>query len=137
MIFLILSTIFFGIALIFVKLSTVKIYPLLGNLIFLSSAFIVQLGAIIYVKLKGIDLTYTSEGIILSLIGGIFIGLYTIFLFLTFSQFDITKASPIIYIGAISIAVIIGAIFLKEPLTLYNILGLVLAFVGLFLLFWR
>lgn len=135
MLYPILTTIFFAAALIFIKLTATKISPLLATVFFSSTAIIIQLGAFSYFKLKGVNLFATSSGIKISLIGGIFIGLYTIFLFLTFSKFGITKATPFIYIGALSLVFIFGVIFLKETLTSLKILGLLLAFVGLFLLF--
>ena len=87
MLYPILATIFFASALIFIKLTAAKISPILANVIFLASAVIVQLSALLYAKLKGINLFATPQGIKISLVGGIFIGFYTIFLFLTFSKF--------------------------------------------------
>lgn len=135
MLYPVLATIFFAGALIFIKLTTTKISPFLANVFFVATAIIVQLSALLYAKLKGVNLFATSQGIKISLIGGIFIGLYTIFLFLTFSKFGVTKATPFIYIGALSLVFIFGAIFLKETLTSLKILGLLLSFIGLFLLF--
>lgn len=102
MTYLILTTIFFGIAIVFIKLSTNKIYPLPGNVFFLISAFVIQLGALIYVKLKGVPLSFTPEGIGLTLVGGIFIGFYTIFLFITLSQFEIARVR-LLFISALSL----------------------------------
>lgn len=135
MLYPVLATIFFAGALIFIKLTATKISPLLANIFFVITATIVQLSALLYAKLKGVNLFATSQGIKISLIGGIFIGFYTIFLFLTFSKFGIIKATPFIYIGAISLVTIFGVIFLKETLTSLKILGLLLVLTGLFLLF--
>jgi len=135
MLYPILATIFFASALIFIKLTAAKISPILANVIFLASAVIVQLSALLYAKLKGINLFATPQGIKISLVGGIFIGFYTIFLLLTFSKFEAIKATPFIYIGAISLVIIFGALFLKEPLNYFKIIGLLLSFAGLFLLF--
>jgi len=135
MLYPILATIFFAGALIFIKLTAAKISPIMANVIFLASAVIVQLSALLYSKLKGINLFATPQGIKISLAGGIFIGFYTIFLFLTFSKFGAIKTTPFIYIGAISLVVIFSALFLREPLTYFKILGLFLAFAGLFFLF--
>ena len=135
MLYLILASIFFGAALISIKLTAGKISPSLANVLFVASAIIIQLSALLYAKLKGVSLFASSQGIKISLIGGVFIGFYTIFLFLTFSKFGVVKATPFVYIGAISIVVIFGSLFLKEPLNYFKILGLLLAFTGLFLLF--
>lgn len=135
MLYPILTTIFFASALIFIKLTTTKISPLLATIFYSFAAIVVQFGVLLFFKLKGVNLFTTSSGIKISLIGGIFIGFYTVFLFLTFSKFGVTKATPFIYIGALSLVFIFGVIFLKETLTSLKILGLLLSFVGLFLLF--
>lgn len=135
MLYLALATTFFGLALIFIKLTIPKIYPLLGNLLFLAFAAIIQLGALLYARSKGAKIFFTKEGFGLSALGGIFLGLYTIFLFLTFSRMDISKASPVIYVGAVSLATVFGTFFLGESFSWINLLGLLLAFGGLFLLF--
>lgn len=44
MTYLILTTIFFGVALIFIKLSTNKIYPLFGNVFFSSRLLLFSWG---------------------------------------------------------------------------------------------
>lgn len=135
MLYPVLATIFFASTLIFIKLATTKISPLMANVFFVAMTIIVQLGVLLYTKLEGVNLFVTSQGIKISLIGGLFAGFYSIFLFLTFSKFGVTKATPFIYIGALSLVFIFGVIFLKETLTSLKILGLLLAFVGLFLLF--
>ena len=135
MIYLILAPIFFAIALSFFKITTKTTHPLLGNIITSATAVFVTFLILLYNRFKGVELFYTRDGILLSLAGGFFIGLYTVFLFFAFSKFDISKTTPIVYIGAISISVIIGAIFLKEHISWLNILGLIIAFLGLLLLF--
>ena len=135
MIYLVFAPIFFAIALIFFKITTKTMHPLLGNVITSATAVFVTLLIMFYNRFKGVELFYTRDSILLSLAGGFFIGLYTVSLFFAFSKFDISKTTPIVYIGAISISVIIGAIFLKEHISWLNILGLIIAFLGLFLLF--
>ena len=137
MIYVGLAALFFGLTVVFIKLATREIHPLLGNLLFPAFAAIIQLIVLLYVKLKGTALFLSSKGIAISAIGGICLGLYTIFLFLALSRMNVSKVSPIVYIGAILIATIVGVIFLKEPLTKTNIAGLLLALSGLYLLFVR
>lgn len=104
-------------------------------MLFLVTAFIVQFLTFLFFKFKGDHFTITSKGLWLSGMGGIFLGLYTVFVFQTFSQVGITKASPIVYIGAITISVLFGLIFLKEPLSAVNVAGIILACFGLALIF--
>ncbi|TSC83566.1 MAG: hypothetical protein G01um101413_976 [Parcubacteria group bacterium Gr01-1014_13] len=63
--------------------------------------------------------------------------LYTFFLFLAFSKLDVSKATPILYIGSLVIATILSVIFLKESLNIYNIAGFILAALSIFLLLWK
>lgn len=135
MLYLILAPLFFGITLIFIKLATAKISPIVGNILFLVAAFIVQFLTFLFFKFRGDHFAITAKGLWLSGMGGIFLGLYTVFLFQTFSQVGITEASPVVYIGAIIISVLFGLIFLKEPLSAVNIAGIVLACFGLALIF--
>lgn len=135
MIYLILAPILFGITLIFIKLSTTKVSPIVGNMLFPAAAFAVQFFTFMFFKYRGDNFMITSKGLWLSLIGGIFLGLYTIFLFQAFSQVGIAKASPIVYIGAIIISVLFGVIFLRESLSILNIIGIILACVGLGFIF--
>ena len=135
MIYLILAPIFFAVALSFFKIPTTTMHPLLGNVFTSAVALFVTLLILFYSRFKGVELFYTRGSILLSIAGGVFIGLYTVSLFFAFSKFDISKTTPIVYIGAISISVIIGTIFLKENINWLKILGLIIAFLGLLLLF--
>jgi uncharacterized membrane protein len=63
--------------------------------------------------------------------------LYIIFLFQAFTHVDVTKATPILYLGSLAIATFLGVVFLKETLNIYNMLGLVLAAGSIALLLWK
>ena len=135
MIYLALAPLFFGLTLIFIKLSTAKVSPIIGNMLFPAAAFVLQFITFLVLKMRGNDFVITSKGLWLSGIGGIFLGLYTIFLFQAFSKVGIAKASPVIYIGAIVISTLFGIIFLKEPTSIVNVIGIILACIGLALIF--
>ncbi len=130
-----LSTFFFGITLIFIKLSTPKISPLLGSMLFPAAAFVVQFLTVLILRARGEKFHITNQGMALAGIGGIFLGFYAIFLFYAFSKIGVSRATPLIYIGAIIIATVFGVVFLKESFGLTNIIGLILACTGLALLF--
>jgi drug/metabolite transporter (DMT)-like permease len=129
------TTIGFALTLIFIKLSSVKVSPIIGNLIFTATAAGVQLAVFLYYKLKGAPLSVTSDGLILSAIGGLFLGIYTVSLFLTFSEIPVSKASPIIYAGAILLASCFGIFLLHEGITWHKLVGFGLLIAGLFFVF--
>lgn len=137
MTYLALATLFSGLTFFFVKIITTKIYPILGNLLSLSTAILVQLSVFFYLRLKGTEMTASKEGLSISLFAGLFVGLYTVFLFLAFSKIDVSKATPILYIGSLAIATILSVIFLKETLNIYNIFGFILAAGSIFLILWK
>ena len=137
MIEIVLAALFFGLVLIAIKLSTPHIYPLLGAIIISITSFVIQAVAIVVAKSRGAVLTIATKGVLYSLLAGLFLGVYTIFLFFALSKFDISKATPFVYVGAIVISFLFGVSFLKEPFSMVHFVGLLLATVGLFLLFWR
>jgi drug/metabolite transporter (DMT)-like permease len=135
--YLVLATIFSGLTFFSIKLVTAKIYPLVGNIVSLVIALLVQLLIFAYFRAKGVNMPITPEGIGLSFGVGVFVALYTFFLFLAFSKLDVGVATPILYIGSLAIAIILSVIFLKEILNVYNIFGFVLAGLSIFLLLWK
>jgi uncharacterized membrane protein len=137
MTYLVLATFFSGLTFFFVKIITTKIYPILGNLLSLSSALVIQLLIFFYLRYRGTNMNVSQEGVAISLVAGIFVALYTVFLFLAFSKVDVSKGTPILYIGSLVIATILSVIFLKESLNIYNIVGLLLAGASIFLILWK
>ena len=137
MTYLLLATLFGGTTFILIKLLSAKLHPVLGNAITLLVALILQSAILIYLKIRGTNIFITSEGVRLGILGGVSVGLYTAFLFLTLSRFEIIKALPFIYIGAIILSLLFGVIFLKEPFGWLNFLGMLLAFSGIVLMFWK
>lgn len=137
MTYLVLATIFSGLTFFLIKIVTSRIYPILGNLFSLASALVVQILIFIYLRSKGTSMFVTQEGVTISLVTGIFVALYTVFLFIAFSKIDVSKATPILYLGSLSIATILSVVFLKESLNIYNIFGFILAACSIFLLLWK
>ena len=70
MIYLILAPIFFAIALSFFKITTKTMHPLLGNVITGATAVFVALLILLYNRFKGVELFYTRDSLLLSLVGG-------------------------------------------------------------------
>ena len=133
--YLTIATVSFGMTLIFIKLASLKTSPIVSNLMFTAIAIVVQLTVFFYYKLKGSPLLVTGHGLALSAIGGLFLGAYTVTLFLTFSQIPISKASPIVYAGAIILASCFGILFLHEGISWQKLVGFPLLVAGLFFVF--
>ena len=133
--YLTVATIGFGLTLVFIKLSSVRASPIVNNLIFTGVAAIVQLSVFFFYKLKGAPLTVTARGLSFSALGGLCLGIYTVMLFLTFSQIPVSKASPVIYSGAILLASGFGMLLLGEGVSWQKLVGITLLIVSLFLVF--
>ena len=71
MIYLISAPIFFAIALSFFKITTKTMHPLLGNVITGATAVFVALLILLYNRFKGVELFYTRDSLLLSLVGGV------------------------------------------------------------------
>src|SRR5258706_4371240 len=78
--------------------------------------------------------TFTSAGIFYSALTGICVGGGTIFFFLLFPKSGPLSSVPMILAGGAAIMALAGIIFFKEPASLPRLVGIALAFVGLFLL---
>ncbi|MEI8062369.1 MAG: EamA family transporter [bacterium] len=135
MIYVILSTLLFGLTLFFIKLSAVKISPLIGSAVFGASSLIIQMIVIFVSKYQGNKFNITAEGVRISIFGGVILGAYTVLLFLAFSKMGITKVTPTVYVGAILISSLLGILFLGEKMNYINMIGIFLALSGLTLLF--
>jgi uncharacterized membrane protein len=135
MLYVILSTLFFGIAIFLIKVSATQISPLVANLFFALTQLVVQVIVLVVARSRGMLVHVTSSGVKTAVLGGVLIGFYTLFLFLSFSKLDITKVTPIVYAGGILISSVLGLLFLNETMTFWNISGLMLILAGIFLIF--
>jgi len=117
--------------------STPKLHPLLGTILFPIFAAIVQLAVIFYAKHRGVRLFATPQGIRVAAVGGLFLGLYTVFVYMSLARLPVSKVSPVVYIGGVLISVLFGIVFLKESLSWVNIIGIVLSALGLTLVFMK
>jgi uncharacterized membrane protein len=137
MTYLAFATFFSGLTFFLAKVVTTKIHPLLGNLLSIITALGVQLVIFSILKWRGTEMPFSSNGMYWAILMGVFVGLYTVTLFQAFSQLDVSKATPILYLGSLAIATLLGVLFLKESFNVYNIFGLVLATGSIVLLLWK
>lgn len=126
---------FYALYNIFIKLSSAHIHEVAGAAILQIVAFILGAAWLIYLKINHVHTEMTSRGIWLAVLAGIFVGLAEIFSFIVFSKGVPASAGvPVIIGGSVLIAAVIGFLWLKESLTLTNIMGLILIIGGIWLL---
>lgn len=126
---------FYALYNIFIKLASTHINEITGAVILQIAAFILGAAWLIYLKVNHVHTEVNSKGIWLSILAGVFVGLAEIFSFLVFSKGVPASAGiPVIIGGSVLIAAVIGFFWLKESLTLTNVLGLILIVGGIWLL---
>jgi transporter family protein len=130
-----LTACFYALYNIFIKMASGHIHEITGAVILQVVAFVIGGLWLIYLKIKGVPTEVTSKGIGLAVLAGIFVGLAEIFSFLVFSKGVPASAGiPVIIGGSVLIAAAIGFLWLRETLTLSNLLGLALIVAGIWLL---
>ena len=129
---------FFALTLLMIKLSTIEIYPPLANFLFSAVATCFQFIFLIFlVRTKQIGALPNFRTILIPLVGGGFLALYSLFTFLALSQIPIWKASPVIYSGGVLVAVLLGIAFLKESPGWVQMIGIALGIASIVLLFYQ
>lgn len=134
--FAILTVIFYALFDFFMKLSSTRIHAGLGGFIINAVSAVVLLIFIAIVRLRGEAMgTIKSGGILYSVLAGIVIGLATIFFLKMFSTgVNLSIGIPLVRIGIVLLASLIGIFILKEGFTTRYVLGFILALAGLYLL---
>lgn len=126
---------FYALYNIFIKEASGHLHEVLGAVILQAVALALGCGWLIYLKWKGIPLEVTPRGVSLSVLAGIFVGLAEITSFLVFARGVPASAGiPVIIGGSVLIAAVIGMVWLKEAVSMYQLLGLALVVGGIWLL---
>lgn len=131
----IIAGIFQGIGDFLVKLSSNKISPQIGAIVLLISATIPPTAYFLITKnFKGAMIT--KQGLALSILAGIFIGIGVTIFYIVFSRGGLLSViSPVTRTSIIVVSFLLGLIFLHEQLVLTKIIGFILAISGIFFLF--
>jgi len=112
--------------------STVK-DPFLDNLVFETAAFITAI--VLYMLFSRREVPHGNT-MIYVIAGGICISLFTTFFFKTLSVGPgVSVVAPIVRAGALIVVAILGVILLHEKLTWNLVTGIVLACLGIYLMF--
>lgn len=133
---LLISILAFGGAQFFFKMasSQTKTSPPLILLMAAAFALLVPVVWLIYLKIQSAHIVFDKRGVLFSLLGGLGIGIYTTLILLVYRHIDIHIAAPTLFIGASTIASVLGVIFLKESLSVVSIAGLILIIAGIYLM---
>lgn len=103
----------------------------LGAMIISITAFLVNLMVFIYMKAKGQDIVFTTNGLIFLILAGVSAAGIDLFYLLAFSK-GLKVSSTFLVIGIqISIIVLVGFLILKEPLSLGRIIALIMIVLGI------
>jgi len=121
-----------------VKLSAEHISEILGVVILQVSALILGLLLFFMVKEPETAIAYTREGVKFAIIAGIFVSLAEIAAFYAFSQ-DISPSVGITLIVGVNILFGLGLDFFwfKSDLSVYQLMGIVMVFIGVILISWK
>lgn len=130
-----LTALFLASADSFVKLASGRISSSLGLLIYGSCTFATGLVWVITQYCRGVPLGAQPSGILYAIGVGLSFSAVTVGLYLTFGAgARISVASPLIRLGGLVLASLVGFVILREPFSLRYAGGMLLIFVGLYLL---
>lgn len=134
--FALLTIIFYAGFDFFLKLSSGRISEGWGGFVINFASAIVLLLYIFILRNKENTIFSTKPyGLLFSIIAGLFIGLATItFIRMYASGVNLSIGSPIVRIGTVLVASLLGMILLKEPFSIRYLVGFMLALTGLYLL---
>ena len=121
-----------------VKLASGKLSNSLGLLLYGACTFATGLGWVLLERAQGMPLFARPAGVVAALGVGVAVSIVTVGLYLTFGAgAPISLASPVIRLGGLLLAGIVGIALLREPLTARYVIGLALAVAGMVLILTR
>ena len=134
--FALATIIFYSLMDFFIKLSSDKIHAGLSGFIINLVATIVLLVFLFYSKFQGEKVLATKPGgILYSTLAGVAIGLATIFFLKMFATgTNLSLGVPLVRMGIVLLASILGIVFLKEGVDLKYFAGFAFSLLGLYLL---
>ncbi len=129
------AAILYGMHQIFTRMASDRIGDGLGGFVVEGTAALTILAYLLtlYVSDNWTQ-TYSTPGILYSVLTGICVGVGTIFFFLLFQKGGPLSAVPVILAGGAALMAIVGIFFFKEAASWPRLLGIVLSIAGLLLL---
>lgn len=123
---------------LFVKRASGKIDDFLGGAIINFFALLPALLIYFLLKISGKEILMTRNGIIYSITAGIFIGIGTItFIKMFATGTNLSLGTPLVRIGTVILATLVGVMVLRESLTIRQVLGLAISVIGLVLVVFK
>jgi drug/metabolite transporter (DMT)-like permease len=116
------------------KQTSGRISPALGTLIYAATAMLPALAWTLWTRAQG-PLLITRTGTAWAVATGLAFGVFAGILFFLFSQgVNLSVGTPVIRLGGIAVAALLGIMFLREPFTARALAGFVLAMAGILLI---
>jgi len=130
MIFIAIAAICYAFAILFLTISSRHLNTnLSAGILNLISAILPLAVAIPAVTKKGLN--SHKFGIIMAVLAGLFIGIFGMAMSKSYSVNKVAIVTPLVFGGAILFSTILSLVFLKEKVTLIQVLGLAIVMVGL------
>jgi uncharacterized membrane protein len=117
-----------------IKQTAGKITPALGTLVYAAVAIVPPLLWLLWTRMHETVLV-TREGLVWAGLTGLAFGIFTGLLFLLFSQgVDLSIGTPVVRMGGIAIAALLGLIVFREGWNTQYLIGFGLAAAGIFMI---
>lgn len=117
---------------VFIKLSAGNIHQVVGAVVLQIVAAVAGAAMLLLLKLNGTALPVTNKGLLFAALAGLCVGVAEILSFFAFSGgMAASRGVTVIVGGTVLLAVLIGLFFLRESLTPWQILGVVLVLAGI------
>jgi len=116
------------------KQASGRISPALGTLIYAATAMVPALAWTIWTRAHT-SLVVTRTGVLWAMATGLAFGCFAGLLFFLFSHgVNLSLGTPVIRLGGIAFAAMLGIVVLREPFNLQSLAGFVLAALGILLI---
>ena len=134
MLLFIASMITLGFADFATKQASGRISPALGTLMYAAATILPALIWTIWTRAQG-PLVVTRTGALWSVATGLAFGVFAGLLFFLFSHgVNLSLGTPVIRLGGIAFAAVLGIVVLREPFNLQSVAGFALAALGILLI---
>ena len=114
------------------KQASGRISPALGTLIYAATA---MMPALVWTIWTRSSLVMTRSGVLWAVATGLAFGAFAGLLFYLFSHgVNLSLGTPVIRLGGIAFAAVLGIVILREPFNVQSVAGFVLAALGILLI---
>lgn len=132
-----LAALMFGLYNVFIKLSASHIEPVLGAVVLQFVAAFLGLALLLYMKATGSVIYGNSKGVGLAVGAGLAIGLVEILTFVIYGRgLAVAVGNPLIIGGSLLVTTGAGIFFMREQISLLQLLAILLITAGVALMAW-